>query len=135
MEFPCPTCHQQLTAADAHAGRKVACPHCGQRIKLPAPESIRRTGAIGYLIVAFRVPIGSFASVVLTLSFLGWLVLETIVALMTFPWAAVLANQAWVRGSWLGRFPIALRTFSRDRFAPLRDLWRWVTDPMEAVDL
>jgi len=94
----------------------------------------REASSIGYLIVAFRVPIGTVGSVVVTLFFASWLLLETAVALMAFPLAALFANQAWVRASWLGRFPIALREFSRDEFKYLRRIWRWVGDPKEMVE-
>jgi DNA-directed RNA polymerase subunit RPC12/RpoP len=36
MQFPCPTCKAPLLAQDTEAGTKVQCPHCGQRILLPA---------------------------------------------------------------------------------------------------
>jgi hypothetical protein len=35
MQFPCPTCREQLSAPDNAAGQKVACPHCGQKLQLP----------------------------------------------------------------------------------------------------
>jgi hypothetical protein len=34
--FPC-ACGRALQAAVAHAGRWVRCPHCGQRLRIPAP--------------------------------------------------------------------------------------------------
>jgi DNA-directed RNA polymerase subunit RPC12/RpoP len=35
MNFPCPTCRQQLSAPETAAGQKVQCVHCGQKILLP----------------------------------------------------------------------------------------------------
>lgn len=97
-------------------------------------EPQRETPAIGYLVVASRVPIGVLGIGVVALFFLVWLILELVVALIAFPVAAVFANQAWIRGSWLGRFPISLREFARDGFKPIWVVWKWVTDPMESLD-
>lgn len=35
MRFPCPACHQGLSAPDSAAGKAVACPHCGQKAAVP----------------------------------------------------------------------------------------------------
>jgi DNA-directed RNA polymerase subunit M/transcription elongation factor TFIIS len=36
IRFTCPTCQALLTRDDAHAGTKVVCPSCGQRLQVPA---------------------------------------------------------------------------------------------------
>lgn len=95
----------------------------------------RDAPVIGYLIVASRVPVGLFGGTVVVLFFAAWFALETVVALVAFPVAAVTANQQWIKQSWLGRFPIAYREFSNERFKFLRVIWNWVTDPAQAVDL
>jgi hypothetical protein len=95
----------------------------------------RESPVIGYLIVAARVPVGLLGALLVALFFAVWFALEIAVALIAFPVAAVTANQAWIRGSWLGRFPIALREFSRERFKYMRVIWTWVADPAQAVDL
>jgi DNA-directed RNA polymerase subunit RPC12/RpoP len=46
MRYPCPTCRQVLESPDAAGGMKVSCPHCGQKIMLPAarkPAADNRT--------------------------------------------------------------------------------------------
>lgn len=95
----------------------------------------RDTPVVGYLIVASRVPVGLLGGIVVVLFFAAWFALETTVALVAFPVAAVTANQQWIKQSWLGRFPIAYREFSNERFKFLRVIWNWVTDPAQAVDL
>jgi len=37
IEFPCPTCHQQVRTPDAAAGKKGKCPNCGTLVMIPAP--------------------------------------------------------------------------------------------------
>ncbi|MEX2176278.1 MAG: YIP1 family protein [Pirellulaceae bacterium] len=37
IEFPCPTCHQQVRTPDAAAGKKGKCPTCGTVVIIPAP--------------------------------------------------------------------------------------------------
>src|SRR5262245_30094432 len=37
IEFPCPTCHQQVRTPDAAAGKKGKCPNCGTIVIIPAP--------------------------------------------------------------------------------------------------
>lgn len=93
----------------------------------------RQAPVIGYLIVVIRVPFGVIGSLVVILLFAGWFVLETAVFLLAFPVAAVITDQAWIQGSWLGRFPISLREFASNRFQYLRAIWNWVTDPRRTI--
>src|SRR5438105_3921294 len=37
IRFACPACQKVLTCQDNGAGRKVACPRCGQRLLIPPP--------------------------------------------------------------------------------------------------
>ncbi len=62
MRLTCPTCKRPMEAPDGAAGRKVVCPHCGQKILLPtvpapkpaatnptvlaAPETLEPTTAV-----------------------------------------------------------------------------------------
>jgi hypothetical protein len=98
-------------------------------------EQPRSGSFIGYLIVLARLPIGLVGVITVTLFYFLWLVLESAVALLAFPVAAIVVNQQWIQSSWLGRYPVAIREFARGRFKLLRGIWAWVTDPMEAVDL
>ncbi len=36
ITFPCPDCEKDIKAPDAAAGKKGKCPHCGQRVDIPA---------------------------------------------------------------------------------------------------
>ena len=37
IEFPCPSCRQQVRTPDAAAGKKGQCPNCGALVMIPAP--------------------------------------------------------------------------------------------------
>jgi hypothetical protein len=37
IRFKCPTCAGELSALPSLAGEKFACPHCAQRLQVPAP--------------------------------------------------------------------------------------------------
>src|SRR5665213_1786515 len=37
IRYRCPKCKKALTADDAEAGAKFACPQCGQRLQVPTP--------------------------------------------------------------------------------------------------
>src|SRR4051794_18663513 len=100
-----------------------------------SPQVSSDKGLIGYLIVVSRIPVGVTASIFVTLFFVGWFSLETVAAFLIFPFAAVFANQIWIRSSWLGMYPASLRKCSDERFKYYRAIWNWVTDPMEKVDL
>lgn len=36
LRYACPNCQQSLQTADQHAGSKVNCPRCGQKIRVPS---------------------------------------------------------------------------------------------------
>jgi DNA-directed RNA polymerase subunit RPC12/RpoP len=37
IRYQCPKCSNTLAAQDADVGSKISCPHCGQRVQVPAP--------------------------------------------------------------------------------------------------
>lgn len=39
IEFRCRNCGKLSRAADEHAGKRAKCPHCGERVRVPAPDS------------------------------------------------------------------------------------------------
>ena len=45
IEFACPSCQQMVKTADASAGRKGKCPHCGAVVQIPAPADKPRRAA------------------------------------------------------------------------------------------
>jgi hypothetical protein len=98
-------------------------------------SELGESSTLKYLVVASRILPGLIGCFFLILFFGGWLLLETLVALVAFPIAAVLFNQRRIKQSWLGRFPIAMRAFSCDRFKYVRTIWEWVRDPAQAIDL
>ena len=46
IEFPCPTCRQQVRTPDAAAGKKGRCPNCGTVVIIPAPVAVVAPGSI-----------------------------------------------------------------------------------------
>jgi hypothetical protein len=46
IEFPCPTCHQQVRTPDAAAGKKGRCPNCGTVVIIPAPVTVVAPGPL-----------------------------------------------------------------------------------------
>jgi hypothetical protein len=46
IEFPCPTCRQQVRTPDAAAGKKGRCPSCGTVVIIPAPVAVVAPGSI-----------------------------------------------------------------------------------------
>lgn len=99
-------------------------------------ESLERdTSLIHYLIVLTRIPVGLILSVAVTLFFLGWLVIETGIILLTFPFAAIVANSVWIKDSWMGRYPNSLRSFVGGRFKPVHLIWSWATDSEQSIEL
>lgn len=43
IRYRCPKCKTVLTAADSEAGSVIGCPHCGERLRVPAPRSSIQT--------------------------------------------------------------------------------------------
>lgn len=39
IEFRCRSCGKFSRAADEHAGKRAKCPHCGEGVRVPAPDS------------------------------------------------------------------------------------------------
>lgn len=46
IRFACPKCQKGLQAADEHAGAKIACPRCGQRVQIPGSGAKKKTSEI-----------------------------------------------------------------------------------------
>src|SRR5687768_17910710 len=46
IEFPCPTCRQQVRTPDAAAGKKGRCPNCGTVVVIPAPVAVIMPGSL-----------------------------------------------------------------------------------------
>jgi hypothetical protein len=49
IRFSCPTCSKVLKAPDHGAGRKIACPGCGQRLLIPPPLRVENKTVLGEL--------------------------------------------------------------------------------------
>jgi DNA-directed RNA polymerase subunit RPC12/RpoP len=47
IRFSCPNCLKVLTTPEVAAGRKVACPGCGQRLMVPPPTQNRNKTVLG----------------------------------------------------------------------------------------
>src|SRR5262249_37915252 len=47
IRFSCPACQTSLKAADRGQGRKVACPRCGQRLRIPARFQVKNRTLLG----------------------------------------------------------------------------------------
>jgi DNA-directed RNA polymerase subunit RPC12/RpoP len=47
ISFQCPACKKVLKVTDASAGKKGACPSCGQRLKVPPPVQNRNKTVLG----------------------------------------------------------------------------------------
>ena len=97
-------------------------------------ENQRDISIVDYLIVIFRLPIGLLGMLIVVAFFAVCFTLESVVAIVAFPIAALVATRKWIQQSWLGEFPISIHEFTRDRFKHIRGIWGWVMDPTQGLN-
>ena len=83
---------------------------------------------VDFFVTITRFPIALIATPFIIVFFVLLLLVETVLALISFPFVAMIMSRDAIKESWLGGYPNSLRITSD----ALRNSWQWVFSDVES---